>query len=586
MSKKPSLAETHPELAKQWHPTKNGDLSPEKVSKGSNKRVWWKCDKGDDHEWQAQISSRSKGRGCAICSGYKVVNSNCLMTLHPEIAMQWHPTKNGKTSPKDVTANSPRYFWWKCNKGDDHEWKARIADRVSKGMGCGVCRGLIVVNSNCLSTVNPKLAKEWHPIKNGSLTPKDVVPGSSKKVWWKCNKGDDHEWQAKISDRNHYGTTCPYCKNQRVSVTNSLMTIFPLIAKEWHPTKNGLKSPNDFTYGSHSKVWWKCNAEEDHEWEAVIKSRTKGEIGCPFCSGQKVALSNCLATTNPQIARQWHPTKNGRLTPFDITVGSSKKSVWWKCDKGDDHEWKAKPLGRSHGQGCPVCANRKIVTSNSLLTLEPEISKEWHSEKNARLTPHDVGPGSDKKIWWQCKVSKDHVWKARIVQRTRTRSGCPYCTLTPQSRQELIITFELLKLFKNINPKGYKTRLNGRLRAIDIFIPELNLAIEFDGSYWHKDKRVIDKIKSEMLIDEGHQVIRIREQPLKKIHDNDIISKLPYNGKEITNNILKRILELYPIRESMKRKVQNYISKDGFQNEKALDKYIDQILEEKAAKKK
>ena len=151
---------------------------------------------------------------------------------------------------------------------------------------------------------------------------------------------------------------------------------------------------------------------------------------------------------------------------------------------------------------------------------------------------------------------------------------------------EDVLTFELLKFFKNINPKGYKTRMNGKLRAIDIFISDLNLAIEFDGSYWHKDKRAIDKIKSEMLMDEGYKVIRIREQPLKKIHENDIISKLPYNGKEITDNILKRIMELYSVKDSMKRKIQNYISKDTLQNEKALDKYIDQILEEKSAKKK
>jgi len=59
MPKKPSLAETHPELAKQWHPSKNGELSPEKVSKGSNKKVWWKCPEGDDHEWEAIIALRT-----------------------------------------------------------------------------------------------------------------------------------------------------------------------------------------------------------------------------------------------------------------------------------------------------------------------------------------------------------------------------------------------------------------------------------------------------------------------------------------------------------------------------------------------
>ena len=104
MSKiKPSLAETHPELAKEWHPTKNGELTPGDVTPGSNKKVWWKCDKGDDHEWEAKVNNRNNGKGCPICRGRKIVLSNCLQTTHPEIANQWHPTKNGNLSPLDVS---------------------------------------------------------------------------------------------------------------------------------------------------------------------------------------------------------------------------------------------------------------------------------------------------------------------------------------------------------------------------------------------------------------------------------------------------------------------------------------------------
>ena len=102
--------------------------------------------------------------------------------------------------------------------------------------------------------------------------------------------------------------------------------------------------------------------------------------------------------------------------------------------------------------------------------------------------------------------------------------------MTPQSKQELIITFELITIFKDIDPRGFKTEINGKIKAIDIFIPLFKLAIEFDGSFWHKDKLALDKIKSEMLMDEGYKVIRIREEPLKKIHENDIVSTYSYNG--------------------------------------------------------
>ena len=105
-----SLAETHPEVAKQWHPTKNGDLTPNEITKGSHKKVWWKCDEGDDHEWFANIGNRSKGAGCPICRGLKVVNSNCLATINPLLSKQWHPKKNGDLTPNDVTSGSVKKY--------------------------------------------------------------------------------------------------------------------------------------------------------------------------------------------------------------------------------------------------------------------------------------------------------------------------------------------------------------------------------------------------------------------------------------------------------------------------------------------
>ena len=142
-----------------------------------------------------------------------------------------------------------------------------------------------------------------------------------------------------------------------------------------------------------------------------------------------------------------------------------------------------------------------------------------------------------------------------------------------------------MKFFNNIDPKGFKTRLDGRLRAIDIYIPKLNLCIEFDGSYWHKNKRELDKIKSEMLLEEGFELIRVREEPLKKIYDTDVISKKPYNGKEVTNDILTMILSIFELDAKLVSKIKAYQSKDGLQNEKGLEKYIDKMLTKKAEKK-
>ena len=575
------LATTHPDLANQWHPTKNGKLTPFDITAGSNKKGWWKCDKGDDHQWFEIIAKRAtRGFGCPICSNRKAAKANCLATTHPDLAKQWHPTKNGKLTTYDVTAGSGKRVWWKCDKGDDHEWQTGVLNR-KKGTSCPICSRRKVVKSNCLATTHPDLANQWHPTKNGKLTPFDIAAGSGKRIWWKCDIGDDHEWSA-LPIHREKGTGCPMCANRTTVKSNCLATTHPDLANQWHLTKNGKLTPYDITVGSVKEVWWKCDKGDDHEWKTRAVYRNAGS-GCLVCDGKKVVLSNCLATINPDLAKQWHPTKNGKLTPYDVSEKSGK-SVWWKCEKGDDHEWKSTVGDRTNGNGCSVCSGKKVVLSNCLATINPDLANQWHPTKNGKLTPYDVGAGSGKKVWWKCDKGDDHEWNAQIGSRA-IGNGCPFCTLTPQSKQELTITFELMKLFKNIDPKGLKTQLDGRLRAIDIFIPKLNLCVEFDGSYWHKEKRDIDKIKSEMLFEEGFKLIRVREEPLEKLYETDVISKQPYNGKQVTNDILSMIMSIFELDAKLVSKIKEYQSKEDLQNEKGLEKYIDKILTEKAEKK-
>lgn len=419
--KKRSLAVQNPKLASEWHPTKNGNIRPSHVTVNSNKKVWWLCENG--HEWEAVINSRNQGAGCPYCSGLKaIVGYNDLETVNPRLALQWHPSKNGKLTPQNITANSNKKVWWQCEKG--HEWETTVYDR-NKGNGCPVCSGHKALSGyNDLATVNPKLASEWHPTKNGKLTACDVTTGSDKKVWWKCSKG--HEWEATISSRS-MGCGCPYCAGQKLIIGfNDLQTVNPLLASEWHPIKNGNKTPTDVIPGSNKKVWWlgKCG----HEWEAVISSRSAGR-GCPYCASQKLLVGfNDLATRNPKLASEWHPTKNGSLTPKDVMPGTNKK-VWWLCEKG--HEWENSINVRNGGNGCPYCANQIVLKGyNDLATLNPKLALQWHYAKNGDLTPSDVMPGSNKKVWWICECG--HEWEAMVNSRNKGH-GCPKCAIKRRS---------------------------------------------------------------------------------------------------------------------------------------------------------
>jgi DNA-directed RNA polymerase subunit RPC12/RpoP len=269
-----------------------------------------------------------------------------LADQNVELAKEWHPSKNGRLTPDNVTPASNKKVWWQCKKG--HEWESLVGNR-SKSQGCPYCSGRIAFGDNCLAKVNPHVAKEWHPSKNGKLAPENVTPKSNKKAWWQCDKG--HEWEAVVSSRSKSG--CPYCAGNRVTKETSLAAKKPQLANEWHPAKNGKLTPEDVTPGSNQKAWWQC--DKGHEWEAVICSRSNGS-GCPYCSGRRVFEDNCLATVNPRLAKEWHPTENGELTPKDV-MPMSHERVWWQCDKG--HAWQARIADRSKRAGCPYCARRK-----------------------------------------------------------------------------------------------------------------------------------------------------------------------------------------------------------------------------------
>ncbi|HQO14583.1 MAG TPA: zinc-ribbon domain-containing protein [Smithellaceae bacterium] len=203
VKKKTNLQKTNPVLAAQWHPTRNGELTPGDVTPGSNKKVWWQCLRG--HEWNTTVGNRNNGQGCPYCANQKVNHENCLLTVNPLLAMQWHPAKNGDLTPGDLTPYSNKKVWWQCAHG--HEWNTTVSNR-SNGQGCPYCVNQKVNKENCLQTVNPALAAEWHPTKNGDLTPGDVTPGSNKKVWWQCARG--HEWSTTVNNRsNKHG--CPHC---------------------------------------------------------------------------------------------------------------------------------------------------------------------------------------------------------------------------------------------------------------------------------------------------------------------------------------------------------------------------------------
>ena len=279
----------------------------------------------------------------------------------------------------------------------------------------------MLLSEYAAASLRSELLTQWDTAGNGALSPRDVQSGSDRKVWWQCGRG--HRWSSSVSSRVMLGRGCPYCAGQRTAPgENDLATRYPDIARLWHPTANGALTPADVTPGTHRRVRWRCG--KGHEWEAVPSTLISG-CGCPYCAGRQVIPGETdLATTYPHLAREWHPEKNGQLTPRQVSQGGVKR-VWWQCERG--HDYQAVIFSRTEGAGCPYCAGRKAWPGfNDLESQFPGLMKEWHPTLNEGIEPKTLTKGSHRAVWWQC--GEGHVWKAVVYARTKPNgTGCPVC---------------------------------------------------------------------------------------------------------------------------------------------------------------
>ena len=522
------------ELMAEWNWEKNNELDfdPKTLTLGSDKKAWWVCNKG--HEWQTSISHRSQGRGCPFCSGKKTLKGyNDLQTINPAVAKEWNHEKNNGLTPADVTANSNKKAWWKCSKG--HEWQAKIHHR-NNGSGCPICNserntsfpeyaiayylkkyGLDVIHSYREKSYeldiyipSPKIAIEydgyfWHKSKAKKDLSKNLKCQKDGIKLYRIREGlpplndssidyviqKDQKDFPKILEEilsDIIGTNVDVdIKRDSIDIENlreysekerSILLSNPEIAKEWNYEKNGNLKPEHFAPNSNKKVWWKC--QKGHEWQTSIASRNSG-YGCPYCSGlYAIKGETDLQTVNPILAKEWNWEMNGTLTPEHFTANSGEK-VWWKCSKG--HEWQAKIYHRNNGSGCPYCSGRFSVNGeNDLQTVNPALAKEWNYARNSGLTPIDVMPNSNKKVWWKC--SNGHEWQASIAHRN-DGCACPYC-----SSRKVLKGYNDLQTVNPALEKEWNYEKNNGLTTTDV-MPNSNKKVWWKCSNGHEWQAVI-----------------------------------------------------------------------------------------------
>lgn len=349
---KTDLLTLFPEIAEEWDYDKNGDLLPNNVSSKSSLKVWWRCSEG--HEWKATIGNRTHNKsGCPRCK-IESVNSFCEQAVYFYVKQAFPDAINSDTHlgvELDIFIPS-------INTGIEydgeawHSLKRRIDNDIKKNSLCKE-KGIRLVRIR--EPRLPKIENCISFIRDDSTSSNSLDNVISNLLQFLGN------FDIQINTNSDSGEILAQFATKKYE--NSLAHCFPAIASEWHPSKNGNLTPDRINKASRRKVWWlgKCG----HEWEMSVSDRTRKDStdsenkkikprNCPYCNSKRILPRfNDLQTQFPEIALEWHPTKNGDLKPEDVMPGSSRK-VWWlgKCG----HEWQATPNKRCTGKrNCPIC---------------------------------------------------------------------------------------------------------------------------------------------------------------------------------------------------------------------------------------
>lgn len=501
------LATVNPKLASEISP--RSEIKAAEVTEFSAKKPLWRCSK--NHEWSVSVANRSNGYNCPYCDGQKPIPGiNDLATTNPDLARQISP--NSKIKASELMKGSHRSILWKCKR--DHEWLSPVYSRAA-GRGCPYCSNQRILKGfNDLATTNPELAKQVSP--NSKFKATEIAASSNRRILWRCEKG--HEWEVSASNRAQ-GCGCPYCGNKKVlKGFNDLATTHSDLAKQVSP--NSKIKADEIVAKSEKKLLWRC--PKNHQWKATVSARERGR-NCPYCSNKRLLVGyNDLATTQPELAKQVSP--RSKFKANEVMAGTEKRLIW-RCEK--DHEWEARGADRTSDKGCPYCSGRvPVVGVNDLATVNPALASEI--SPNSKIKATELTEFSNRQVLWCCK--QGHEWRARPSTRSRG-AGCPQCAGSKPER-------DLAELVKSLLSKDIKVLRNDRKvikpYELDILVPELNLAFEFNGIYWHSDKMIrarkssfpsskaFDDFKKKECAKQGIKLFFVREKQWIENHENEV----------------------------------------------------------------
>lgn len=470
------LATVAPDLIGDWDYKKNAaeKIFPEEVSKGSEIKANWLC-RICGNQWKASIYSRYAGTGCPRCA--KETNTSL-----PEQAIYFYlkkiyPDAINTFQPEWIKPSEIDVFLPSINFGIEYDGegfhtspsKDESKDELCKSHGIVI---LHVREPKCpplsdisLVYIRPKKAPEQI---NEMII--EIVSIINKRYGTKHSINPDFE-----NDREKiYNQYLSRKKNN--SINNNSETML-----DWDYEKNRLINPEFISPSSEMRVWWKCHICGHESFGAVKDHITHTCAVCgrvsrssPYRGKIEKSGRNDVEYLRPDLIKEWSFELNNGLLPSECSYQSSKV-VYWKCKKCG-HTWRSSVANRVNGEGCPVCAGKKVIAGkNDLATIFPELAKQWlECINDPNTSAYNVSVGSNKKVKWKCPTCKGE-WVVSINSRTRGGRvhGCPFCL-----NEKVLTGFNDLKTLNPAIASEWNYEKNGELR------PELILNKSAAKVWW------------------------------------------------------------------------------------------------------
>lgn len=536
----------YPELIKEIHPTLNKkNLDPYSISAGSGVvRIWWICK--EMHSWESVVRTRVKGSGCPYCAGVKCLSGwNDLGTTHPEIARFFNKSKNS-ISVSEITISHENKLWWICDHG--HEFLSTAKSLLKTR--CPVCISFGILHPSLAEEWDVYRNKKEHNCNSRHPeSPFDVRPGSNKKAYWTC-KQCDHSWLASITNRVK-GRGCPKCRRTNMSknfrkgkAQKSPLGSVQHLVDRWDYELNDPVDLNTISSETPDKYYFKCKkghsllhsvrdlkkhpdrcrecrisfiytkdldkelncvlrdaeisrfpSSKKQDWKCIkcghlfkdrlssLESRMRRYgLACPCCSGcTLVPGKNDLKNRYPEI---WITLKHKDNNPIDPR---SKEKLEWVCKDNYDHVYSISVYRRVQGYGCKICSTIKRSETRSELSAKSNAIPEWiYSLSTDKEKLKKISASSHKKveiIYPECNHSR-YTSPRNIINHPK----CPQCSKgDPTSKAEIEI-YDYIKSITCEIPIINGDREILSPKELDIYIPSMNLAFEYNGCYWHDKK--------------------------------------------------------------------------------------------------